>query len=191
MSPRTSEQNEEIRLERKTQIKQVALEIIARDGFLNSSISKIAKAAGISKGLMYNYFESKEALVVEMMMDGFSTFTDVFDTNKDGVLSDEEFHFFIDETFRILQQNPAYWSLYFTIMFNPQVSSLIMPKFMEVIEPFMATTIAYFESKGYDDPMVEARFLGATLDGLCLSYVISPADFPLDGILKKIHELYK
>ena len=48
MSPKTKEQVEEIRAKRMAQIKEVALELFAHDGYYNTSISKIAKAANIS-----------------------------------------------------------------------------------------------------------------------------------------------
>ena len=68
MSPRTEAQYEEIREEKKELIKRVALEIISEHGIQNTSISKIAKEAGVSKGLMYNYFESKEDLLKRIIL---------------------------------------------------------------------------------------------------------------------------
>ncbi len=64
MSPRTQEQFEEMRESRRQQIMDAALELFAQEGYSHCSISQLAGHAGISKGLMYNYFESKEALLV-------------------------------------------------------------------------------------------------------------------------------
>ncbi len=58
---------EEIRYERKKQIMNSALHLFATKGFHQTSISSIAKHAQISKGLMYNYFESKDALLCEII----------------------------------------------------------------------------------------------------------------------------
>ena len=63
MSPRTSQQFQEMREEKMTLIMDVALEHFANEGYFRTTISHIARHAGISKGLMYNYFESKEALL--------------------------------------------------------------------------------------------------------------------------------
>ncbi|HKU95128.1 MAG TPA: TetR/AcrR family transcriptional regulator [Vineibacter sp.] len=43
--------------------------LFARKGFPNSSIADIAAANGTSRGLLYHYFESKEALLREMLND--------------------------------------------------------------------------------------------------------------------------
>ena len=73
MSPKTKEQFESIRQRSRDTIKQTALELFGRQGYHSTSISAIAKAAGVSKGLMYNYFESKEALLVEIMTEVIAT----------------------------------------------------------------------------------------------------------------------
>lgn len=46
----------------KDKILQAALALFAEKGFHTTSVSQIAEAAGVSKGLTYNYFESKEKL---------------------------------------------------------------------------------------------------------------------------------
>ena len=79
MSPRTKEQFVEIRENRKEQIMQVALELFASEGYAHCSISKLAESAGISKGLMYNYFESKEQLLAAILDKGMQEFIQFFD----------------------------------------------------------------------------------------------------------------
>ena len=63
MSPRTSEQFEEIREGKRRQILDAAIECFATTGYHAVSISDLAKHAGVSKGLMYNYFSSKDELL--------------------------------------------------------------------------------------------------------------------------------
>jgi AcrR family transcriptional regulator len=49
--------------ERRLQIMNTALTVFASHGFKGTSIKDIAAAAGISQGLMYHYFASKEDLL--------------------------------------------------------------------------------------------------------------------------------
>jgi AcrR family transcriptional regulator len=51
--------------ERRLQIMETALKVFADKGFKGASIKDIAEAAGISQGLMYHYFKSKENLLAE------------------------------------------------------------------------------------------------------------------------------
>ena len=190
MSPRTIQQFEEIREERKTQIKNVALQIISEEGFQNASISKIAKRAGISKGLLYNYYESKEAMIKEIIFDGMDQFIKVFDPNKDGILTEEEAVYFIDEIFNILKSNIKYWRLYFTVMLQPKVMVLIQDKLFETMNPFIQTMGSYFEQKSIENPLVETRLLIALLDGIGYHYILNPEHFPLEEMKKRIYQLF-
>jgi AcrR family transcriptional regulator len=189
MSPRTEKQYEGIREERKAQIKEVVLEIIFEEGFQNTSISKIAKRAGISKGLLYNYYESKEEMIREVIFDGMDKFMRIFDPNNDGILTDDEAKYFVDEMFNILRSNIKYWRLYFSVMLQPKVMMLIQDKFMEMMEPFMNILVRYFENKGSDKPLVDTRMVIAMLDGFAFHFVLDPKHFPLEEIKKRLYTL--
>jgi AcrR family transcriptional regulator len=72
LSPLNKQRLDQIRDERTTQIKQAALKVFARYGFNHTKTSMIAAAAGISEGLIYRYFESKDVLfstIVEELME--------------------------------------------------------------------------------------------------------------------------
>jgi AcrR family transcriptional regulator len=59
MSPKIVEKSQ-----RRQEIALAALEVFAQRGFEATSMSQVAKAAGISKGCIYLYFESKAELTV-------------------------------------------------------------------------------------------------------------------------------
>jgi len=189
MSPRTEKQFEGIREERKTQIKEVALEIIFEEGVQNTSISKIAKRAGISKGLLYNYYESKEEMIREIIFEGMEQFMKIFDPNKDGVLTDDEAKYFIDEMFNILKSNIKYWRLYFSVMLQPKVMALIIDKFVVMMEPLMKILVLYFAQKGSENPIADTQMVIAMLDGICFHYILDPKHFPLDEIKKRLYTI--
>lgn len=63
--PRTKEAFETMREHTKKKIETTALALFARNG-LSVKIDEIAKAAGISKGLLYNHFPSKEELIAAL-----------------------------------------------------------------------------------------------------------------------------
>ena len=74
MCPKTVAQNKIIREEKKDLILRTALKVFAQEGYHASSVNKIADKANISKGLIYNYFESKEDLlnnIVSNIMDRY------------------------------------------------------------------------------------------------------------------------
>ena len=59
----------EIPTDRRQQILQAAMICFAKRGFHQASMHDISEQAGISVGLIYRYFESKEA-VISAMADG-------------------------------------------------------------------------------------------------------------------------
>jgi AcrR family transcriptional regulator len=65
--PRTEEQNRKIRDERQEQIQRAALKVFARRGMAAAKIGDIAKEAGLSHGLVYHYFASKEEVFTTLV----------------------------------------------------------------------------------------------------------------------------
>lgn len=60
--PRSKEAFEEMRITTQQKIKTATLSLIARKG-MSVTIEEIAKSAGLSKGLLYNHYPSKESLI--------------------------------------------------------------------------------------------------------------------------------
>src|SRR6478736_6905801 len=44
-------------------VTRAAVELFARQGYANTSVQQIVDAAGVTKGAMYHYFESKDDLL--------------------------------------------------------------------------------------------------------------------------------
>jgi AcrR family transcriptional regulator len=63
MARTQSENYPEIRKE----ILRLAANCFARQGYASTSIADLAAANGMSRGLLYHYFESKEAMLAEML----------------------------------------------------------------------------------------------------------------------------
>ena len=53
--------------ERKAQILEAATEVFSRSGFHKARMDDIAKQAGLSKGALYWYFDSKDAIIQGLM----------------------------------------------------------------------------------------------------------------------------
>ncbi len=190
MSPRTDEQFEEIREQKKQLIMNTALELFATNGYHSTSIRQITEKAGISKGLIYNYYESKEELLKAIVEKGIRQFMKPFDPNEDGILTEEEFVYYIDEIFRMMENDPGFYKLYFSLLLQPGIFEKFFLKIKEMIAQFSNLLIPFFKQKGIDDPEHETMFLGALLDGLGFYYVSNPPGFPIEIMKRKIFKLY-
>jgi AcrR family transcriptional regulator len=191
MSPRTAEQFEEIREERKALIMDVALEHFAKEGYHNTTISHIARHAGMSKGLMYNYFISKESLLFEIIMRSANEMYADFDRGKEGHLSGEEFEFFIRRLFTLMKEKKTFWRLVFQLVMQNEVREKLQNMFpssdiitdenriipdQAFLNSIVITLTDYFvgkkkrEGAGYD-PFSELNLFLLMLKGFVLSFV--------------------
>ena len=63
MSPRSAQQNEELRAAARTRIVDSALQLFASRGYTATPVDAIAGAAGVSAGLLYYHYADKHALL--------------------------------------------------------------------------------------------------------------------------------
>jgi len=187
VSPRTPEQFEEMRESRREQIMNAALELFAREGYANCSIAQLAKHASISKGLMYNYFNSKEALLIAIIEEGMQDIMTMIDPNHDGILEPEEVEGFIRTTFKSIRDNMQFWILFINVVLQPPVKEFLGGKpFNSVMERFGPRILDYFERLGYEDPMLEMLTFSAMIEGygILLVYFAPGEEFPPETVRK-------
>jgi AcrR family transcriptional regulator len=213
MSPRTAKQYEEIREEKKNLIMDVALEHFANEGFHATTINLIAKHAGISKGLMYNYFDSKESLLSGIMTRSVSQIVTYFDINKDGYLTEEEFEFFLMKVCRMLKEKKSFWRLFFQLLMQNEVREQFLNTFLDSRSLFQAAKeddgklsvssimkiigdyfIRKKERKGTDyDPYLDLNMFIITMKGFAITYIyMEPEDdITFNKTVNRIIEQYK
>lgn len=192
MSPRTSKQFEAIRQEKRKVILDSALELFAENGFHATSISMIAKKAAISKGLIYNYFESKNDILEEIIDKGFHEIHDLIDPDKDGILTENEFIYFLEKSFEMVKNNQRHWKLYFSLMLQPVVSENFATKYAAAGEPMFRMMYEFIASKGSTDPEGDLMIISAMLEGAFLYAIVAPEIFPIDQMkIKTIDGIFR
>ena len=213
MSPRTATQFKEIREEKRSLIMDAALEHFASEGFHNTTINHIARHAGISKGLMYNYFRSKDELLAEIIDRSIAEIYMYFDADRDGILSGDEFELFIRKLFTLLKEKRSFWQLFVQLMMQKDVmesylqrysgeetSSIRMtekqsPAFISGILKMFAD---YFvrrktSSRAEYDSAVEMNMCINTIKGFALTSVMSENmdEVLYEKTINRIIEIYK
>jgi AcrR family transcriptional regulator len=188
--PRTEEQNKEIRKKTRNNILTAALKLFSIKGYHGTSINDIAKEAGISKGLAYNYFESKQKLVealFEQMLEIGQDLEKILDSPFDAYKKLEQL---IDVSFQYIEENEEYWRLYISFVLQPE----ILEQGKKISNEFNTRILNKFEKilkqVGLKNPAIEARILGALFDGIGLDYFIDKKNFPVRKIKKVIFQRY-
>ena len=79
--PRTKEQFEEMRNKTRDKIQLAAMQLFVQKGYSSTNVQEIADLAGISIGLLYRHYKTKEELfneLVEYSINGIKGVSDLF-----------------------------------------------------------------------------------------------------------------
>ena len=189
MSPRTAEQNEQIRAASRERILEHALEAFAEHGYERASVRMIASAAGISQGLLYNYFDGKQALLhaifEESMRDVQASFA-----LADAAPPAERLERLIRGSFEILRSNIAFWRLSYGVRMQPAVLEGLGQQLHEWTATIRRTLHGYLRDAGVPSPEIEAAALFALIDGISQHYVLDPDRYPLEAVTELVIARY-
>lgn len=189
-----------------------ALVHFANKGYHATTIDHLAKHAGISKGLMYNYFKSKEDLLLAIIEKSVGEVYNYFDTDRDNYLSEDEFEFFIRKAARLLNEKQSFWRLFFQVLLQNEVREQFLDTFLGTesllksgkdfkeglfISKIMRIITEYFERKtntrGPDyDPYLDLNMFILTLKGFAITYIYMDQDDEyFEKCVNSIIALYK
>lgn len=189
MSPKSAIQNQEIRAESKRKILDAAFKLIAKDGYESTSIAKIAKEAEVSKGLLYNYFNSKEDMVKVMLEEAL----DEGDVLISGLLSDDPketirnvFQWF----FREIRERLDYWRLITQLTFNIEKFKFVQELAANKMGEYIRLMQSLLNQLGYENPLNEARIIAALFDGIGVEVLVLKEQYPLDEMEAYLIEKY-
>lgn len=195
MSPKTQEQLALIREDRKKLILDVSLRLFAEKGYENTSISQITKEAGISKGLFYNYFESKDQLMQDLVSLVFVEMGEgvekVFGYQSGVHQPEETVHEIIRFLQRSIQEKTEFWVLYSRFAIQLRNNEELKASLLEEEKIYNQAMAKILEDLGFEDPEIEAIKFNNLLDGVAINYVLRPESYPLDDVLDNILKMYQ
>lgn len=189
MSPRTPEQNEEIRRKTRQQIIDAAFGLFAREGFRNTSIKTISVKAGVSKGLIYHYFSSKKA-ILESIFRQLTAISDQILEKKPDQNPRERFKQVLNDTFLYIERHPDLMRLMVSLALQPDAIQSVKPYIDAANKRQLEEVTEILSGLGYEDPEKEGLYLGAKLDGIVIGFVTQGKDYPLESMKQKIMEEY-
>ena len=193
--PRSHEQNQRIKDERRRQIMDAALKIFAQKGLAATMISDIAAACGLSYGLIYHYYHDKEELysaLVERALQGALYLTETVQMRPGTPW--ERLHMLVNEMVEGARDTPEYFRLMLQAQMSESPSSAIhslMNHYGEQIWDNIASLIRQAQEVGQaaeGDPHTLAHVLNATIQGLSLNQALdfhSPGTFPSAEIVMR------
>lgn len=146
--------------DKKENILKAALQLFSEEGFGSTSTSRIAKAAGVSEGLIFRHFGNKDGLLNAILKEGEERAKMVFanivlEADPKQVIAKT-----IDLPFVIPESEHEFWRLQFKLKWETNRHS------NDKMEPLKLTLVNAFSRLGYSDPEMEADFLLHFFDGI-------------------------
>lgn len=159
-------------VERRSQLLEAALATFGAEGFNTTSMNDVALAAGVTKPVLYQHFDSKHHLYLELLSDIRSELVQRLDDvvgSADGPREQVELAF--AEYFMFFAEEPCR----FTVMYGEGVRS--DPHFIEelqaVEDSFVSFTADFIEIEGMarDDRLLLARAVAGLLEAALRQWI--------------------
>jgi len=157
-----------------------ALELFAERGYGATSVKAIARRAGVSQGLMYNYFPSKKALLKEIFLAGLRDVEASWREAPEGGPLDN-LQVLLDESFRLVTEHADFWRLFYALRSQRAVAADLEAELGAWSSRILARLEGYCRDLGLARPDVEARVLFALIDGVAQQLVLDDA-YPLEDV---------
>jgi len=190
MSPRSAATNERLRSESRARIIEHALALFAEHGYDGTTIKMIADSAGISQGLIYAHFASKDALLVEIFEQSMRDVQESFAIADGAGTPRERLERLIRGSFEVLRRNERFWRLSYGVRMQPAVLQGLGDSVGGWLTFIHGTLERYLREAGVPDAQLEAAILFALIDGVSQHYVLDPDAYPLGAVADRIVARY-
>lgn len=165
-----------------------ALRLFAEKGYDKTSIRNIASAADVSLGLLYNYFRSKEELLLEIFRRGNA---DIFASfNAEGLEKENRIERHIRQTVKLLKEKRDFWRLLHSLRLQNQVVQQLLQEINTQVQSIEARIKANLVEAGFPFPDLEAKLLFASIDGMANHFLLQES-YPIDDVATLLIMKYK
>jgi AcrR family transcriptional regulator len=169
--------------ERQKQILEAAISQFAQHGFHETRMEDIARASGLSKGAVYLYYKSKDAIIAALLrtvfaweLRGARAIVDGKGTATERMLAMT--HMFADELDRMTKAMPIFLEFYAVALRQPMVREHLGKMYEEFRAPLVTLVqqgIDHAEFRVVEPDDVALTWI-ALLEGLTLLWVMTPRD---------------
>ncbi|MEJ2486829.1 MAG: TetR/AcrR family transcriptional regulator [Anaerolineales bacterium] len=172
--------------ERKQQIMDAALKVFSREGLHTARMDDIAEEAGLSKGALYWYFNSKDKIIASLLTNFFDR---EFSKIEEWVMRDDSARNLLQSLIDLIVEDLLSVKPFMSILYefwamsfrNKRIGKFIresMHRYLDLIIPVVQRGIDQGEFKALDATDVAMAF-GSIIEGSILlwSYDMNNVDF--------------
>lgn len=174
MAPRNPE-------ETRQRLCDAALELFAEHGFESTSIRMIAERAGVSLGLLYHYFPSKESLLQELFQQSLVLIQGCFTEAVAEADARERIRLAIRAAVRVIREQRQFYRVSLSVRHQPNVLGALSEGIVSMEAMLLAQWEGWLMEAAVPEAPVRAALLIASLDGLSQHFSLQPDTFPLEA----------
>lgn len=194
MSPRGAAATEALRRRSRRRILAASLRVFSHKGFHGASMEAIANAAGVSKGLPYLYFATKEDLLLATLQGRLAHFEELV-TEVGGARGSarERLALLVDRLLGHVAGDPQVFRLHLMLSLDEALQPLFRRKLAAAREPlerYLRQIRDLLEEVGSTDPDTDAVLLRSALLGILLRLVRGAEEVPLQALRTRLLDLF-
>ena len=182
--PRSPEQFDALRRESQEKLERAALTVFARLGFQRATVRDVAREAGVSQGLLYHYFRTKDELLVAVFRRGTDDVAAALGGVPAAGTPQERFEAFVRRSFQLLDEHRDYWRLNHLVRHDAAAVAALgetLHAWTSGIADALAVLLGALGHR--EDTPARARLLFAAIDGVAQHYLLDPSGYPLPDVV--------
>lgn len=190
MSPKSLQQNQEMRAATRAKLLQAALELFASRGYAATPVDAIADAAGVSVGLLYYHFKNKPAVLQSIFEQSLADVQATFAAADREPDPRDRLAALLRSAGAIVPRHRHFWKIWYGLRMQRDVLLSLGPAVVQFADAIARTLEGFLRDIRWPEPALEARLLFAQIDGMCQHYVLDPEHYPLDRMIDRLIARY-
>lgn len=170
-----------------------SIEVFAAKGFHGASMDDVAASAGVSKGLAYAYFRTKEDLFAHALRERVRHLFDIGSAVDDTQPPRERLHALTAAAVERVRLDPDVFRLYLSMSLERTLAPVAKSVLRAMDAPmahYLSVFRTIFSDAGSADPALDALTFRTAILGLLLRMVRSLEDLPVDRMIERLIDAF-
>jgi len=177
--------------EKRIKILEVATTLFAEQGYERTSVTNICEKAGVSKGLIYHHFKSKDLILIEIFTEPTNKMLSLSKQSHTKIKPNIQLVNLIESIFTQLVNDKMFFQLNLNIMFQPSTKKILQKQIYERGQILFDSVKNIFDELLAENSIVNTYIFIAEIDGIALNYLSVFENYPLKKIKEQLINKYK
>jgi AcrR family transcriptional regulator len=189
--PRTQAANDEVKEATRKKLTAAAVRLFAKQGYSATSIRAVAGEAGVSLGLLYHYFPSKEAVLEALLADAMADVQVTFEAARREKTAADFVKALLTSAGEQLRVNRAAWQVSYGLRHQPEVIAGLERSTTKARTTMLGFLEAELRRRRVTNARIEAEVLFALVEGIGQQVVARPRAYPLVAVIQTVAARYE